>query len=37
MGALYVFLKDVGMTYVATKIAWQALATIIVAVIHHLH
>ena len=34
---MYVFLKDAAMTYVATKIAWQALATITLAVIHHLH
>jgi hypothetical protein len=36
MGAGYVFLKDVAMTYVATKIAWQGVTVIVLAILHHI-
>jgi hypothetical protein len=33
---MYVFLKDVAMTYVATKIAWQGTVVIIVEILRHI-
>jgi hypothetical protein len=33
---MYLFCKDVAMTYLATKIAWQSVTVIIVEILRHI-